>query len=91
MSDDVTVPKEPSIGRLMSMAIRDDHALGMPGYYDQPLFRDAGHVGHARRVECAIGQMRQLYEEATGQGFYSENKEGDYAAIYEASIKETKP
>lgn len=75
----VLVPKEPSVGRLVSMAIRDDHGLGVAGYYDT-LPIQFGPT-HAQRLESAIRCMRQLYEEATGQGFYTADKEDHYASI----------
>lgn len=57
----VSVPKEPFEGQLESMAIRMDHGLGVPGYYPD----------HEKRMEAMKRQMRQIYEEATGQGFYT--------------------
>lgn len=86
--DMVLVPKSPSIGRLISMAIRDDHGLGVEGYYDNLFFRHEGAT-HAQRMEAAITRMRQLYEEATGQGFYNESREDEYRAMIDAS--ENKP
>lgn len=65
----VSVPVEPSDALLQSMAIRYDHGLGLPGYYDQPIF-GAENVGHARRLEATITTMRQLHEEVVGTGFY---------------------
>lgn len=75
---------EPPPGLLMSMAIRFDHGLGVPGYYDQlaamGLTVDA-RVTHKQRLESTIRQMRQLWEEVVGLGFYKPEKEADYAAI----------
>jgi hypothetical protein len=34
----VVVPVEPTDELLLSMAVRYDHGLGIPGYYDQELF-----------------------------------------------------
>lgn len=56
----VMVPAEPSEECLRSMAIRYDHGLAIPGYYED----------HERRMEVTMRQMRQLYEEAVGMGFY---------------------
>jgi len=84
--DWVLVPREPERDRLVSMAIRYDHALGVPGYYDNPAFAHFGGVGHAKRLEGTIISMRQLYEEAIGQGFYPNNK----AMIAAMSKGETK-
>lgn len=79
-ADAVMVPKEPSEGVLVSMAIRYDHGLGVPGYYDQPLF-GAENGGHKRRMESTVAKMRQLYEEVVGAGFYSREREEEYAAL----------
>lgn len=77
----VVVPITPSPGLLMSMAIRSDHGLGVPGYYDTALMLKGSHgITHARRVECALSDMRKLYEEVVGAGFYSAEKEAEYAA-----------
>jgi len=65
----VLVPVEPPEALLRSMAIRYDHGLAVPGYYDQPIF-GAENVGHARRMESTLTTMRQLYEEVVGKGFY---------------------
>ena len=63
------VPVEPTDGLLRSMAVRYDHGLGVPGYYDQPIF-GAENVGHAKRLEATIRTIRQLHEEVVGTGFY---------------------
>lgn len=77
----VIVPVEPTDELLMSMAVRYDHGLGMPGYYDQPIFKQLegkNHIPHSRRVETALSQMRQIHEEVVGMGFYSpENADRD--------------
>lgn len=83
----VRVPKEPEPGRLMSMAIRADHALGCPGYYDQPFIHKFNGVTHAQMVESTVATMRQLYEEATGQGFYKPEREEEYKAQLPAAPK----
>lgn len=82
----VLVSVAPSDGLLMSMAIRSDHALGCPGYYDQKgLGRPNNGVSHARMLECALGDMRKLHEEVVGAGFYSPEKEADYQAMAKAA------
>jgi hypothetical protein len=63
----IAVPRNPSIEQLTSMAMRSDHGLGLPGYYDQPMF--GSDISHDDRLCATITSMRQLYEEATGQGF----------------------
>ena len=62
------VPKVATEELLHSMAVRYDHGLGVPGYYDNPMFLGAGHK---RRMESTISQMRQLHEEVVGTGFYA--------------------
>lgn len=71
-----TLPKEPSLGLLMSMAIRTDHGLGVPGCYDQ---FEAG--SHRRRLDVALADMKKVYEEIIGQGFYKPERESEYAAL----------
>ena len=77
------LPKEPPIGLLMSMAIRYDHALGMPGYYDQ--FGEEGD--HEKQLRVALITMRQLCEEVSGQGFYAPEKEEAYAEMVPDDMK----
>lgn len=80
-ADTVEVPRVPSDGRLASMAIRDDHGLGVPGYYDQPLLAGLSYGTHQQHMESAMSRMRQLYEEATGQGFYRPEHEETYRQV----------
>ena len=76
------LPKDAPPGLLMSMAMRFDHALGCPGYYDSELMQAVNHgISHARMLESTLSQMRQLYEEVSGHGFYRPEKEAEYAAI----------
>lgn len=77
---DAKLPKDAPLGLLVSMAIRFDHGLGVQGYYDAPIFGVEG-VGHAKRLRATISTMRQLYEEVSGHGFYSPEKEASYAAM----------
>ncbi len=71
------LPKEPSAGLLMSMAIRFDHSLGMglanPGFEKDEAF--------CARRDALLVRMRQLYEEVSGHGFYSPEKEAMYSAL----------
>jgi hypothetical protein len=79
----IKMTQKPPPGLLMSMAIRMDHALGIPGYYDQDLFGvkmyelDHGPT-HSQRLRAALTTCSQLWEEASGYGFYSPEKEEDY-------------
>lgn len=70
---------EPTPGLLMSMAMRYDHGLGMPGFYDSEFYKSQGP--HAQRVESTLRIMRQLWEEVAGQGFYAPEQEAHYAAL----------
>lgn len=78
------VPVKPTPGKLMSMAIRDDHGLGMPGHYDHSFFSG---TTHAQRLAAAIARARQAHEEVVGVGFYRESKEQEYANLLAASQK----
>lgn len=73
---------EPSSGLLMSMAIRYDHALAVPGYYDRlpPGFGLPGSNagGHASRLQSTLCTMRKLWEEVVGAGFYAPEREASY-------------
>jgi hypothetical protein len=92
VSDTTGLPKEPPLGLLMSMAIRYDHGLGCPGYYDQPMMQAAVSypISHQQRLQATITTMRQLYEEVAGYGFYSPKREDDYAALAPAQPVEEK-
>ena len=70
----------PPVGLLVSMAIRLDHGLGCPGYYDSPAFSPSG-ITHKRRLEAAMSTARQLWEEVAGHGFYSPAREAYYASF----------
>lgn len=88
MRERVALPVEPPPGLLMSMAIRYDHGLGCPGYYDQSFF-GAEKISHEKRLESALTTMRQLYDEVAGYGFYSPDKEAECAGQAKAALKET--
>lgn len=81
----VTVPREPTPGLLMSMAIRYDHGLGVDGYYDQPLL--AGNGAHKQRLESTLRTMRQLHEEVTLRGFYKPERESAYSEQLDAALR----
>src|SRR4030066_466181 len=69
------LPKEPPLGLLMSMALRSDHGLGVPGYYDQL------GIDHNKRLKSTLATMRQIYEEVSGHGFYTPEREEEYKAM----------
>ncbi len=77
----ILVPKVPSRGLLSSMAMRENHAFGMPVPGDDEILaaRKSTNVWEAMvanqdltTAEKAgkLVTMSQLYREATGQGFY---------------------
>ena len=81
------IPVNPPKGLLMSMAIRSDHAIAWPGYYDKyPRWEGCTH---ARMVEATLTEMNQLYEEVAGTGFYSFDKETEYDSLATNNTKET--
>lgn len=75
-----TPTKVPPAGLLMSMAMRMDSGLGVPGYYDQPFFQMAESLTHRQRLESMLRCMRQVWEEVAGCGFYRPELEASYAA-----------
>lgn len=80
------VPIDPTDELLKSMAVRYDHGLGVPGYYDEPVF-GAENVGHAKRLESTIRTMRQLHEEVVGAGFYRASPPPAALGVEEVAIK----
>lgn len=74
------LPADAPPGLLMSMAMRFDHGLGVPGYYDSEMFQRPGQPSHAQRLEATLATMRQLYEEVSGRGFYRAALEAEYVA-----------
>ena len=79
------LPKTPPPGLLMSMAVRYDHGLGCPGYYDQPLLARNG-LTHADRLKLALQNMAKIYEEVSGYGFYKPDKEDGYVAMRDDAL-----
>lgn len=76
-------PKEPPRELLISMACRYDHALLIPGYYNQQIFQKMGRPSHEQIYESTIRQMKQIYEEVVGDGFYSKENASKYRTIDE--------
>lgn len=83
----VVIPKKPSDGVLMSMAVRSDHGLAVPGYYDESAFAGSIQfpISHKKRLEGTISSMRQLYEEVAREGFYSDEQEASYVNMLKKS------
>lgn len=61
-----TIPAEPPLELLVSMAVRFDHGFGL--------------LSH-RTQQMRIGQMRQLYEEIAGTGFFHESRKAFYLGM----------
>lgn len=76
----MSLPLNAPPGLLMSMALRYDHALGCPGYYDQEFLAQPG-VTHEMRLKSTLNIMQQLYEEVAGFGFYKPELEQKYAIL----------
>lgn len=81
----VMVPREPLVELLVSMAVREDHGLGVPGHYDQPFYASATGATHAQRMDAALATMRKVYEEVVGDGFYWPERAERYRAMISAA------
>jgi hypothetical protein len=81
------LPKTPPEGLLMSMALRYDHALGCPNYYDQSLLSSTSGITHQQKLDSTLSTMKKLYEEVAGYGFYSPEKEEKYIQLKENANK----
>jgi hypothetical protein len=90
---------DPPLGVLMSMALRYDHAIACPGYYDQPIFGK----NHTHEVIKTVERMRDLYQRFTaaftpeesvliaeicGGGFWSAEKNKGYEEMYRELTKQ---
>jgi hypothetical protein len=72
----IQVPDVPEDERIESMCMRYDHSHGIKNLVvDSELrrMRMENDAEFARRQETNRRLMRQLYEEATGQGFFRVN------------------
>lgn len=86
----VMVPTVPEPARIESMCYRYDHSHGIERFN----FNETPEAFERRR-EANRRQMRQLYEEATGGGFYNDKWTDPLAAAppkqESAASKESKP
>ena len=75
------MPRKPNRSCLLSMALRNDHSFGMPCPSDKDILEmrvqlddwvrlTGNQYRTTQEKENSLVSMRQLYEEATGQGFY---------------------
>jgi len=72
-SGSLSVPANPEPECIDSMCLRYDHGFGLKrNIYDKDLaaYREETDEEYQRRREAIRATMRQLYEEATGQGFF---------------------
>ena len=72
LKDNAIVPREPSDGLLVSMAMRNDHGFGL--------------ISESAKASALI-PMRQIHEEVVGIGFYRHDRDTKYKAMIEASEK----
>jgi len=82
------VPKEPSRGRLISMAIRHNHAFLINPDPSATWWSSGVKPEHR---ESILRNMKQLYEEAIGEGFYSPDKEAGYVTSFEKAQGSASP
>jgi hypothetical protein len=72
----IQVPEIPENERIESMCMRYDHVHGIKlmvlneNFEEDAHFREETDGEFSRRQEFNRSIMRQLYEEATGQGFF---------------------
>lgn len=78
-------PMAPPPGLLMSIAMRLDHRLGVPGYYDGALFSASG-ISHVQRLEIALLDAKRAWEEVVGHGFYRSDREAEYVEIRDLGL-----
>jgi hypothetical protein len=72
------IPEEPSIGLVNSMCFRFAHDFGLP--------KDALGQGFTEQERDSLRrQMRQVYEEISGRGFYRPEREQDYCNMLTAA------
>jgi hypothetical protein len=65
-SDFAVLPREPTDGLLVSMALRLNHGFVLDSE-------------QSRKIQ--VSSMRQVYEEISGEGFYKVEREQDYKAM----------
>jgi hypothetical protein len=82
------VPKEPSRGRLISMAVRHNHAFLINPDPSATWWSSGVKPEHR---ESILRNMKQLYEEAIGEGFYSPDKEAGYVTSFEKAQGSASP
>lgn len=73
----------PSLGLLMSIALRLDHSLGDPG---NMIFEHG--VSYERALRVALNDARRAWEEVTGNGFYNEDAEEHYCMMIPEEIRD---
>ena len=79
----VVVPKEPTKGKLISMAIRHNHAFLEPSQTINGM-RIGGTPPEYR--ENVLTSMRQLHEEVVGTGFWSEDRNDGYVESFDRAM-----
>lgn len=80
----VLTSKKPPPGLLVSVAMRYDHSFGMPRFESATF-----STGHDDRTRLSIlSDMKKLHEEVVLEGFYSPEREDDYAEPYRNLFQE---
>lgn len=69
----VMVPVEPHLGVLVSMAVCLDHGFGLLPPEQQ---------------ESTLHDMRKLYDEVVGKGYYSHERDGFYQSFVSVNTRE---
>lgn len=72
----------PSLGLLMSIALRMNHALCDP---NNMIFEHG--VSYEQSLRVALGDARRAWEEVTGNGFYNEDAEERYRMMIPEEIR----
>lgn len=76
------LPKTPPPGLLVSMAFRYDQGLTIPGYYNELHMLTRGRTPtYQQKLDTALSLMRNIYEEISGHGAYTPEREAEYAAL----------
>lgn len=85
----VRVPREPSIGLLVSIACRLDHSFYAQRTGMSPFILDESDDEFRRRQQSLLADAKRAHEEIVGKGFYAPEREDYYVAMPAAAEKET--
>ena len=74
----LTLPVNPPKGLLVSMAMRMDHSFGLE---QQEMIGFKVGLSKNEKIQL-LKDMRRVYEEIIGTGFYKGNSEEKYASMF---------